>query len=42
MIGTFIVKELRPKSEKKIEYSIKMQAKTDSYLGSKVNFHSYK
>ena len=27
----------RPESEKKLEYGIKIQTKTDSYLGSKFN-----
>ena len=46
MIGTFIAKELRPKSaEKKLEYSIKIQknlkTKPDIF-GSKFNLRSYK
>ena len=46
MIGTFIAKELKPKSaEKKLEYSIKIQknlkTKPDIF-GSKFNLRSYK
>ena len=42
MIETFIIKEKRFESEKIIEYGIKMQTKTESYLNSKFNLHSYK
>ena len=42
MIETFIIKEKRFESEKIIEYGIKMQTKTESYLDSKFNLHSYK
>ena len=42
MIGTFIIKKLRPESEKILEYRIEMQTKTGSYLGSKFNLHSHK
>ena len=45
MIGTFIVKELRPKVKKIFEYGVKMEknseTKTD-ILFSKFNLHSYK
>ena len=42
MIGTFGVKELGPESEKILKYSIKMQTKTNSCLGSKFNLLSCK
>ena len=37
MIEILNIKELRPESEKKLEHGIKIQTKTDSYLGSKFN-----
>ena len=35
-----MIKELRPEREKILEYGIRMQTKTDSYLGSNFNIQS--
>ena len=42
MTGKKIIKELEPENEKKNRTRFNIQTKTDSYLGSKFNQHSYK